>query len=96
MKFWRSGWFYVVALLFLCIISGLIWHKCTIDSLKDNNNKLLQQLLADSNYQTKRLDDTVSGIKTIQNDQMSADLLTEFNYKRQSIKFLMVLPERHK
>jgi hypothetical protein len=77
MKFWRSGWFYVVALLFLCIISGLIWHKCTIDSLKDNNNKLLQQLLADSNYQTKRLDDTVSGIKTIQNDQMSADLLTE-------------------
>ncbi len=77
MSIFKSPFFYVVALLFLCIISGLIWHKCSIDSLKDNNNKLLQQLLADSNYQTKRLDDTVSGIKTIQNDQMSADLLTE-------------------
>jgi hypothetical protein len=77
MSIFRSGWFYVVALLFLTIGAGLIWHKCSVDSLRDNNQQLLSQLLADSNYQTKKLDETISGIKTIQNDQMSADLLTE-------------------
>lgn len=77
MSIFRSGWFYIVALLLLCIVAGSIWHKCSIDSLKENNNKLLQQLLESSDYATKQLDDTISGIKTIQNDQISADLLTD-------------------
>ena len=77
MKFWKSGWFYIVALLVLVVIAGSIWHKCSIDSLRENNNQLLRQLLDDSNYQTKKLDDTIYGIKTIQNTQLSEDLLTE-------------------
>ncbi|MFA5174637.1 MAG: hypothetical protein WC438_05645, partial [Candidatus Pacearchaeota archaeon] len=77
MKFWRSGWFYIIALLILVVIAGSIWHKCSIDSLKDNNNQLLQQLLEDSSYQAKKLDDTIYGIKTIQNSQLSEDLLTK-------------------
>lgn len=77
MKFWKSGWFYIVALLVLVVIAGSIWHKCSIDSLRENNNQLLRQLLDDSNYQTKKLDDTIYGIKTIQNSQLSEDLLTE-------------------
>lgn len=77
MQFWKSGWFYIVALLVLVVIAGSIWHKCSIDSLRENNNQLLRQLLDDSNYQTKKLDDTIYGIKTIQNTQLSEDLLTE-------------------
>ena len=77
MKFWKSGWFYVVAILILVIAAGSIWHSCEIKSLKENNNKLLQQLLEDSNFQAKKLDDTLYGIKTIQNDQLSEDLLTK-------------------
>lgn len=77
MQFWKSGWFYIVAILILVIAAGSIWHKCSIDSLRENNNQLLHQLLEDSNYQTKKLDDTVYGIKTIQNSQLSEDLLTK-------------------
>lgn len=74
---WKSGWFYIVIILFLVVISGLIYHKCSVDSLKENNNKLLTQLLNDSNYQTKRLDETISGIKTIETKQISEDLIGE-------------------
>jgi hypothetical protein len=77
MQFWKSGWFYIIALLILVIAAGSIWHKCSIDSLRENNNQLLSQLLEDSNYQTKKLDDTIYGIKTIQNSQLSEDLLTK-------------------
>lgn len=77
MNIFKSGWFYVVSLLILLILTGIIWHKCSIDSLKENNNKLLQQLLEDSNFQAKKIDDTLYAIRTIQNNQISKELLTE-------------------
>jgi len=73
----KSPIFWILCVFILICTSGLIWHKCSIDSLRENNNQLLHQLLEDSNYQTKKLDDTIYGIKTIQNSQLSEDLLTE-------------------
>lgn len=73
----KNGWFYVVAVLLLSIIVGSIYHQCSISELKKNNETLLRQLLNDSNYQTKQLTETISGIKTIETNQMSPDILSE-------------------
>ena len=63
--------------MFLCLVAGAVWHKCSIDSLKEDNSKMLQQLLESSDYQTKQLSETVAGVKTIESQSISPDLLTD-------------------
>ena len=73
----KSGWFYIICVLVLVMVSGLIYHKCQIDSLKDNNQQMLEQLLKSSDYQTKQLTDTISAVQTIGAKQISPDFITE-------------------
>jgi hypothetical protein len=76
-KLLKSPIFWICCVFVGVIIFGTIFYSCKIDSLKENNNKLLQQLLVSSDYQAQKLSDTVSGIKTLETNQISADIISE-------------------
>lgn len=73
----RSVWMWIVIVLLIVIVSGLIWHKCQVDNLKDQNRGMLQQLLESNDYQAKKIDDTTYMVKTIQSNQLSDNVVSE-------------------
>lgn len=73
----KSVYFYIIVFFLLVITSGLIYHKCEIDSLKENNQRLLSQLLKASDYQTQKLIGTVSSVQTLETKELSKDIVSK-------------------